>query len=82
METLDPDQKIEIFKKFKLGDLHFAQKLLSDRVISPNLCDDLQISLLHFMSVNNYLQIAELLLNSGANPNLPGGTFQETPLHW
>jgi ankyrin repeat protein len=79
---IEPDEKIEIFQKFKSGDLQFAQKVLNERVISPNLCDDLQCTLLHWSSANNFLQIAELLLNSGANPNLPGGTYQETPLHW
>lgn len=79
---VDPDAKIEIFQKFKSGDASFAQKMLTDRVVSPNLCDDLQCSLLHFVSANNHLSIAELLLHSGANPNLPGGSLQETPLHW
>jgi ankyrin repeat protein len=75
-------QQMDLFEKFKSGDILYAQAVLADRTVSPTACDQNDCSLLHWVAVNNHLQLAELLLHHGADPNVRGGLLKETPLHW
>ena len=72
----------EIVKKFQLGDYNYVKEVLESNLISPNLCDGNNYSLLHWVAINNYLSIASLLLHYNANPNIQCFKREETPLHW
>jgi palmitoyltransferase len=40
------------------------------------------ISLLHWASINNRIEIAKYLISKGAKVDAIGGALQATPLHW
>jgi ankyrin repeat protein len=40
------------------------------------------VTLLHWAAYNNRIAIARLLIESGADVNIKGGTLEETPLMW
>ena len=69
-----------IVQAVKDGDKKFVRKFLEEQRKEVNTSDAEDCTLLHWASLENQIDIAKLLLNSGANVNAFGGEENETPL--
>ncbi|CAB3409345.1 unnamed protein product [Caenorhabditis bovis] len=76
------DAKIEAaVKACQIGDIAMVRKVL-DENLPPNEYDEEQCTMLHWASINNNVDIIELLIKHGASINKIGGNLKSTPLHW
>ena len=61
-------------------DVEKAKSLIKDGA-NPNTQDHNGWTPLHEVAQRNHLELVQLLLEAGANPNIPGGDDHYTPLH-
>ena len=69
-------------KAVQFGDFQTVKSLLDSHQVSANAVDNDGCSLLHWAAINNRVEIATLLIRSGAIVPCAGGVLAESPLHW
>jgi ankyrin repeat protein len=69
-------------KAVQFGDFQTVKSLIDSHQVSANAVDNDGCSLLHWAAINNRVEIAVLLIRSGAIVPCAGGVLAESPLHW
>ncbi|KAJ5078491.1 palmitoyltransferase hip14 [Anaeramoeba ignava] len=59
-----------------------AFALLKQKKINVNEKDEYNLAPLHYCSISDYSEIANLLIQQGADPDIQGGDYKQTPLHF
>uniref|UniRef100_A0A914H1Q9 Palmitoyltransferase n=1 Tax=Globodera rostochiensis TaxID=31243 RepID=A0A914H1Q9_GLORO len=77
-----PNADLEARQCAQFGDVGTLKRLLASAKITANAVDQDDCSLLHWAAINNRIEVAQLLIDSGANVNAIGGVLASTPLHW
>ncbi|KAL3112727.1 hypothetical protein niasHT_019701 [Heterodera trifolii] len=80
--AVTPNADSEARQCAQFGDVGTLRRLLDGGRISANSVDQDDCSLLHWAAINNRVEVAQLLIDRGANVNAIGGVLASTPLHW
>jgi ankyrin repeat protein len=66
----------------QLGNFDLVRDAIRDRVVSINDVDESGCTFLHWAAINNRIQIARFLIDSGISGHRGGGILCESPLQW
>lgn len=74
---------LEVVGAVQEGDLDSLREAVQQRIVSVNSTDPDGCSLLHWAAINNRVQIANFLIENGADPSFrAGGVLGESPFQW
>uniref|UniRef100_A0A914BZ09 Palmitoyltransferase n=1 Tax=Acrobeloides nanus TaxID=290746 RepID=A0A914BZ09_9BILA len=79
VETANP---MDARQAAQFGDIERLRYLLDSGQATASATDSDDCSLLHWASINNRLEIAQLLIDRKCDVNAIGGVLASTPLHW
>ncbi|MEW4486772.1 ankyrin repeat domain-containing protein [Thalassoglobus sp. JC818] len=71
-----------VFSAVHLGDLDEVQQAVEDDPSCVHALDDHGASPLHYATLRGHREIAEFLIEAGADVNLRDGEFSATPAGW
>ena len=75
-------QNTNLIKAIESNNIKKVKEYLGLNIINLNILNTNGISPLHIAVINGNLEVINLLLEKGANPNLPSLTKKQTPLHY
>ena len=64
------------------GIIEKCQQLIEEEGIDVRVPDAENVTILHWASINNRVQVMEYLISKGAVVDQRGGNLNGTPLHW
>lgn len=76
------DITTEIVRATQYGNLELCQKLIDSGRYDVNQRDRENVTLLHWASINNRLELVNYFISKGAIVDAIGGDLQSTALHW
>lgn len=86
-ENLEQSIKSQIISAAQHGDIktltfYLVESTENLHPLSPNLTDSDGITLVHWAALNNKLSTVKFLVSIGADPDVPAGDMNATPLLW
>ncbi|KAI2800575.1 Palmitoyltransferase zdhhc13 [Blomia tropicalis] len=72
----------EMVHASQYGQLELIQKLVEIDHLDVNVRDPENVTMLHWVAINNRLDVAKYLIAKGAIIDAIGGDLRSTPLHW
>eukprot|EP00112_Aurelia_sp_Birch-Aquarium-sp1_P013423 Seg2847.7 transcript_id=Seg2847.7/GoldUCD/mRNA.D3Y31 product="Palmitoyltransferase ZDHHC17" protein_id=Seg2847.7/GoldUCD/D3Y31 len=72
----------DIVKAAQYGIVEKCQQLIEEEGIDVRVPDAENVTILHWASINNRVQVMEYLISKGAVVDQRGGNLNGTPLHW
>ena len=74
--------KMDIVQATQYGYLIRCADIIEKQRVDVTKGDDEGITLLHWASINNRIDIAEYYIHKGADVNAVGGQLRASPIHW
>ena len=75
-------QNTNLIKAIESNNIKKVKEYLDLNILNLNILNTNGISPLHIAVIHGNLEVINLLLEKGANPNLPSLTKKQTPLHY
>lgn len=82
VSTVDQDLIQEIVRATQFGNFELCCKLIDSGQLDVNIRDRENVTLLHWASINNRVDLVNYYIANGAFVDAIGGDLQSTPLHW
>ena len=73
---------LDVIAALNEGDIDVVKEAIASKLVSVNCADKDGCTLLHWAAINNRIEIANFLIESGLNRCSGGGVLYESPLQW
>ena len=73
---------LDVIAAVNEGDIDVVREAIGSKLVSVNCADKDGCTLLHWAAINNRVEVANYLVESGLTRSGGGGVLYETPLQW